>query len=378
MATATVPSTVTPTPAPASIVRQNPSPQVLIWAAIGLLAVVVAVVGWTGWILSPDFKPTPPGPDPISDAKMVGLYVIQGVSVLLAALFLWRVLLQPAIKRRELTFDGMFLLGSLVFWFTDPAQTGYFNFTFAYNAHMVNFGSWARYIPGFETPNFERLAEPLLMVGGAYVWWIVGGTILGCAVLRKIQQRWPNISSLGMFAILWLAILPLDILFENLLFVRTEAYGFPGVIRDFSLWPGTRYQFPLYEAPLMATFLCLLVAVRWFRDDRGRSVIERGVESVRFLRGSRKRQKVASLLAVTGAIHVVITVTYIIPWNWLAVKTDTFPPFPSYMLNQICGNDSEYACPSRVVPVPKRGSLHIRPDDPRLPEEVREGQGFRR
>lgn len=54
----------------------------------------------------------------------------------------------------------------------------------------------------------------------------------------------------------------------------------------------------------------------------------------------------------------------------------TLPAYPSYMRTQVCGEGTDYACPSREwVPIPHRGgNLALRPDDPRLPQEVRDAQ----
>jgi hypothetical protein len=58
------------------------------------------------------------------------------------------------------------------------------------------------------------------------------------------------------------------------------------------------------------------------------------------------------------------------------LKADTFPPMPSYLRAGICGEGTDYACPGKeFVPVPSRTSLHLAPDDPRLPEHVRDRQG---
>jgi hypothetical protein len=73
-------------------------------------------------------------------------------------------------------------------------------------------------------------------------------------------------------------------------------------------------------------------------------------------------------------MHCWYLVGYFMPYNILVVKADTFPKLPSYMRAGICGAGTDYACPSEYVPVPSKTSLHIGPDDPRLPQRVRERQ----
>jgi hypothetical protein len=56
-------------------------------------------------------------------------------------------------------------------------------------------------------------------------------------------------------------------------------------------------------------------------------------------------------------------------YQWFALKADSFAKYPSYQLLEICGKGTPYACPTREVPMAKRGSVAISPDDPRLSAE---------
>jgi hypothetical protein len=64
-------------------------------------------------------------------------------------------------------------------------------------------------------------------------------------------------------------------------------------------------------------------------------------------------------------------IVFFLPYTWFALKADSFPKLPSYLLTEICGRGTPYACPSREVPIPSRRSLAIAPDDPRLSAEAR-------
>lgn len=83
-------------------------------------------------------------------------------------------------------------------------------------------------------------------------------------------------------------------------------------------------------------------------------------------------KKLVSLLAATGFIHTIIIGIYLLPYQSIAQRVDTIPDMKSYMSPGACGAGTDYACPSRDhVPVPSKGSLHIQPDDPRLPDKVK-------
>lgn len=111
--------------------------------------------------------------------------------------------------------------------------------------------------------------------------------------------------------------------------------------------------------------------MRWCKDDRGRSFIERGVEGLRLPLRARTP---LTLLAVVGFLHSWLWISYILPYNSMAVKGKTAPAVPSYLRNGICGEGTNYACPSEFVPIPSKKSLSVEPRDQRLPENVRSRQ----
>jgi hypothetical protein len=297
------------------------------------------------------------------------------IAALLSAVYLvWRFLVRPLIRERTLKLDGMIVIAFGLMYFYDPI-VNYFNYSFTYNAHFVNLGNWANYIPGWSSPNQHLLPEPLLFVGPAYVSWCFGSVLLGCFILRTVRQRFPRVSTVGAFAVLFAIFVTLDLIFEQLLMVRTGLWGYPGAPRLLTMWGGRQWQFPVWAALFTASMSLTWTATRWFKDDRGRSFVERGVEELGF---SKRVRTLVSFLAVVGFLHLGTFVTYFFPFNAMALKADTWPAMPSYMRAGICGTGTDYACPSNeFVPVPSRTSLHVTPDDPRLPQEVRDRQGFK-
>ena len=340
------------------------------WAVAGALGVVLVASAWMRWLVSDDFRPSPKGPDRIPGWELASIRGMEVVSVVVAAIFVWRLLVRPALRERKLNFDGMLIIAAVTMWFYDPL-VNYLNFTFSYNRYFWNFASWTRHIPGWDSPNQHLAPEPLAFIGGGYVWWVCAAAFIGCAILRKVRERYPRMSVLRSLAVLYGAIVLLEFATE-VFFIRAGAWAFPGAIHSMTLWAGSRYQLPLYE-PILVGFWCSgIAAFRYFRDDRGFSLAERGAER---LRVPEKARTAVRALAVIGAMHCWYLVGYFMPYNILAVKADTFAELPSYMRAGICGAGTDYACPSEYVPVPSKSSLHIGPDDPRLPQWVRDRQG---
>ena len=209
-------------------------------------------------------------------------------------------------------------------------------------------------------------------MGGFYAIFMFGSAVFGCWYLRTLAARKSNASHLRLFLHLFLVVLIIDMVVENV-FMRTQFAAYPGVIHSLSVFAGKYYQFPLYEPFIIAGFACGMTAIRWFRDDRGQSIAERGAQTLRI--DGRGRTAVR-FLAVTGLVHTWFLLAYFVPYNFFALKADTFPPMPSFLRAGICGQGTDYACPSGSVPIPHGTSLHITPDDPRLPADVRASQGL--
>src|SRR5256714_6894359 len=230
-------------------------------------------------MLGPDFKSSPKGTDPISDTKLFALHCFEGAVFAFGLVMVWKFLLRPLVRERTFTFDGMMIVAVLLMYFYDPLDN-YFNYTFSYNAHFLNFASWARYVPGLQATNQNLFPEPFVVMGGFYAIFMFGSAVFGCWYLRRAKAKHPAMTNLGLFAHLFAVVLFLDLVVENV-FMRTQFAAYPGTVRSLTLFAGRYYQFPLYEPFIIATFVSGTTALRWFRDDRGLSLAERGSETLR-------------------------------------------------------------------------------------------------
>lgn len=354
-------------------VRPQPSKPVKLWAGIGTVSMAVILSSLARWINSPDFRATPHGPDRFTGWHADAIQVIQIVLFASAAWLIWSYLVRPLIRERTLAFDGMLIIAGCFAGFFETFGS-MFNVSLVYNTHLWNFGSWAQFIPGWRTPNAETLVMPILFVFAMYIWFVAGFVFLGCWILGRLQARYPTKSTMTLVTALFGICFALDFAFEFVI-LRTEIYAYAGIPHDLSLWHGKYYQYPVHSALLGATVLTGLSAFRYFRDDTGLTFAQRGVNDLAIPRQARR---FVSTLAVIGFAHFWVVVGYFVPFNlFVALQADTAPALPSYMRDGMCGEGTDYACPSEYVPVPTGGdSLHVRPDDPRLPQWVRDRQGL--
>jgi Spirocyclase AveC-like len=347
------------------IETQRRSPQVKLWASLGAVSLTFGAITWLRWLSSGKIKATDPGPDHYSTTNLVVMRIIEAGFLVIAVYFIVRWVIRPLIREHTIHLDGMIILAGFTTWVWDPLSVNIFQTTLTYNAHAINLGSWVNYLPFWSTPNSGNFPEPLAIAGLGYIWWLWGSILIGCEILRRFKARYPKMSDLTMFTILGLLFLPIDFFFEMLILVKTQLWAYPSTIGRFTFFAGKTYQFPAYQMVLSAFFTMGIVMVRWYKDDRGRSVVERGVDELRI---PQRAKKGVSFLAITGFLHFVFFITYVVGFNWMGLFADSSPAMPSYLQSGgVCGKGTEYACPgNKLVPIPKIGSLHIAPDDPRL------------
>ncbi len=360
-------STVAPAGPVTPVTAPKPAP-VKAFAVLGGL--ILGLFGYVliRWVTSPAFAPSPVGPDPIPPATLVLIRVTEVFCGTLILVFLWRLLIKPWIRDRKAPWDGLLMLALFTMWIQDP-MCNYFNFTFSYNAYFVNMGSWASFLPGWQSPRGSNLPEPIFLMGGIYLWFTTMNVIAFSWAMRKLRVWLPRMSTLGHVPIAYVVIVLMDFALE-LPACRLGLFAYPGAPHGLTLWAGEYYQFPIYENIFMNFNYLSIGLLRFFRNDRGESFAERGIGTLGL---STKLRTAVRFLALVGFCNLSYFVVYFMPYNWMAMQADTFPRYPSYMRYEICGQGTPYACPSREVPVPSRGTLApVGPDDPRLSPTARQ------
>jgi len=329
-----------------------PTPPVVRWAWVGGAVLIFIVSVLARWILAGYAVPTDPGPDPLPHAAHLIIVWVQWIAMLLGALAFSLIVVKPWMREGRMTTTGMLYLAWLTLFFQDPMMN-YTSATVLYNAYMVNLGTWTLgSMPGWTSPHGNNLPEPLLLI-------VVGYTLIGyslcfpvLALLNKAREHWPSMSKFRL-ALLGIAILiALDTLFESLL-LRTGVYAYPGGIRAITLFAGQTYQFPMTEGVCYgglttgATLVLLL-----YRDDRGHTFVERGIDKLRV--GTVARQWV-KFLALFAYVHVSMFVVFTVPMQWFATHSDPFPAgYPSYMINGLCAyGPNQDQCPGPGVMMPR-------------------------
>lgn len=349
-----------------------------VWAAVGGAILALQLYVWIRWITGPYFQRVPAGP---SDPPMYMKVPLMANAIVLwvgLPFALWWFIIRPWRRERRITLDGMLFVSMGLMFFQDPLLN-YFNTWCTYNTWLFNRGSWSSNIPGWVSPEEpgRQVPEPLLTNALGYTYGVLLITIVGCWLMRKVKARWPGISNLRLVAVTYALAFVFDFVMEGLVLLPIGFYTYPGAIRSVSINAGTYYQWPVYEGLMWGGVQAGLCCLRFFTDDRGRTVVERGLDRVR---GGFGRQQFTRFLAIFAAVSACFFVFYNVPAQWIGMHADPWPEDHqkrSYFNGGICGDGTDVPCPNPALPMPTKRSGYIDvdgrlvlPDGVRLPATV--------
>ncbi len=334
----------------------------LAWLGGAILAFQIWV--WVSWITGPYFVEVPSGPSvpPIWMQRV--LITWTAVIMIGLPISVFYIIVKPWVKERRITTDGMLLVAMGLLFFQDPLLN-YLNTWCTYNSWLWNRGSWVQDIPGWVSwgkPG-AMMPEPLLMNAPGYSYGVLFCTMLGCWVMRKAKERWPNISVPGLLGVLIVFTFFFDIVMEGFFLMPMGLFTYPGAIRWLSLFPGTYHQYPIYQGLMWGAVQAGFCSLRFFTDDRGRTFAERGLEKVE---GGRAKKEGIRFLAIFATISIFFFVFYNLPAQWLAMHADEWPEDiqkRSYFTMNVCGEGTGRLCPHPNLPIDQgTRSARIAPD----------------
>jgi len=319
------------------------------WAALGAAVLAFQAFVLVRWITGPYFTSVDPGPTPLPGWMRVALTFWQIVLPVAGIGALYWFVVRPWRRERRVGLDGLMAIAFLNLSFHDPLSA-YIGHWYTYNAWQVNMGSWVNSLPGALAPGTpdHQVAYPLLIVPGAYVVIFLLVTMMGAAVMRRAKARWPRIPRLGLVAICFAVMVPFDILFEGIIFMPMGSWEYPG--GHVKIFADTFHAYPLNEALTTGVIFTMFACIKYFANDRGQSLAERGAEQ---LGGGPVRVTTVRVLAVTGLVTLAMTIGYTLPNTWFGAHSTEWnkdTQTRSY-LTYTCGEGPGIACPSPDIPL---------------------------
>lgn len=322
---------------------------VLWWALLGFGFLMLQLWVFGAWIASADFAPADPGPDAQSLLGTITMWgIAAGFVPLGLAGGLW--VLATVLRGRDLSTVQVLMIGcGLCLW--QDATVNLLRPVALYNSHYPNMGTWAEHIPWWFSPNGRGNAQPLTFQSALYFVMVPVWVLTAYGVMKGAKRLWPALVGPHLVLIA-LAVITIAQTGAEVAMVRGEIFAYGGVIRALSLFPGTRWQFPVYGAFLWAVGTVALGCLLYWRDAAGRTPVEAGIERVRA--GVLGRNLLRGL-AMAGAANLAI-LTYYLGFMFVSLYSDAWPAdFPSYFRNGICGPGTGYPCPAPELPIPGPG-----------------------
>jgi hypothetical protein len=329
------------------------------WAWAGAVSLATALFIFSSWILSGPER-TPPGPTPFPTRMNVMLQIMQWTTFGFSFVMLYVFLIRPWRRDRKVTLDGLFIMAFWSIYWQDPILN-YTNMWFSYNSHFLNFGSWLGHVPGVVTPNASRVVEPIVFTAPFYAFWMYGLVMAVCGVLRRAKARWPSMTPARLVGLAFLTMCAVDLVFEPFLMWSSAAISYPAGPGP-TLFKGTYYQYPIVEMAMSAFLWTGWICLRYFANDRGETIVERGIDRVRT---TARRRTVVRYLALAGICNGIYLFGYNLPTNFVALHATDWPADisqRSYLTNLVCGPGTTYACPGPRIPIPRPNSLHVSPE----------------
>lgn len=293
------------------------------------LVAVVALV-WGGWTMIAWLAD---GPFTITQYRdthsvsWIAAWVLQ-VALIGTGLGLGGWVVRQCLRERRLTFDAKLCLASLSLLWMDPLS----NFAqpiFMQSSNWVNLNAWCGHMPLVVNPDCGRMPEPILFLALAYPFGWLAMVMIMNAGMRAVRARRPDLSTAALVGGTFLAGALVDVALEAPM-VGFRLWNYTGAGPAWLSIFGGGHRFPVLEVAAGSLIFATLALIRFYKDDTGRTVVERGLESL-----SPRRQTVVSLLALTGLTNLLLgvgTVLVVITGPY----ADPYPKLPAHLVNGLC------------------------------------------
>ncbi|HTK60805.1 MAG TPA: spirocyclase AveC family protein [Pseudonocardia sp.] len=316
-----------------------------LWASLGAVFLAAELFWLTRWVTSPSFTPVDSGPDLPPTWMRVTLIVGQVLFVAGALVFLYKLLWVPWRRERRVTLDGLLCIAALL---ASPFDmlSNYRGYWFTYNSYQLNMGSIMSALPGVAQPHGNGAGEawPIVLIPGAYVVIFVGLAIVGCRLMNAAKRRWPGIGPVRLVMLCYVATMLMYLVIDGIICMPLGFWQFGGGFVTL-LNGDTYYKYPLQEMITAGAVFTIFTCWRFFRNDRGETVAERGLNR---LTGSEATRTVQRGLALYAVVMIGMVLTYHLPNGLLAAHATVWPKdvqARSYFTNNVCAEDTGRPCP---------------------------------
>ncbi len=237
--------------------------------------------------------------------------------LVLASVFGW---IAYVLKERRqvgrLGTDGLLIFGMLTAGFWDPVCI-WFAPAWMYSSNFVTLNDWFKHAPGVVNPDAGTMQWPVAIVLFGYPLWCVGFGVIVDLSMRHAVARWPKLPGGAILAIGY----AISVVITGVAYALFKALRL--------MWaPGYDMGLPGHELIVMAlggaVVFWAVGVVRHFRDDNGRTIVD------------RPKQPWMRLLVAAGLCQLIVFVSWA-PSGPLGLFSVPYPAdMPKHLINNYC------------------------------------------
>jgi Spirocyclase AveC-like len=243
--------------------------------------------------------------------------------------------------RMLLTFDFMFCLAAATqFW--GDAGVNFMAPTITISSNWVNVNAACGHMPLIVNPDCGRTPDPILFLVLLETFVPLACAIVFGRMLSRVRARRPDLSTAQLVWLVIAAGFALALL-EPLVIIPLHLWNYPGTPPAISLGGGFRY--PVWEIACFGLWFGVLAAVRIFRDDRGRTIVEHGLDHHR-----PATRKAITLMALYTIFQIAIWAFASMPYWVIGLHQHRWPAEPRQLVNGMC--DAPGVTGTRYGPCP--------------------------
>jgi hypothetical protein len=272
-------------------------------------------------------------------------HAFEAVVIVISLVVLAQVIRGCRAQRRVFTFDVMFLICAIsMVWGTDV--TNYFLPMFTFSSYWVNLNDPCGAIPILVNEDCGRVPLPIIGMPLMLSFGLLSAAMFTGALAERIQRRRPGLSKAKLMAFMVFASCLIVLVVEPLC-IGLHLWNYPGLPLSIPV-DGPAWQYPIFpEVFVFGTFIGFPAALRFFRDDRGRTFLERGLDGY-----SAKTRTSITLLAMYGFFQFMIWGPGTAPLWPMSWYQHEWPVLPASQINGMCDPPGTTATPTRYGPCP--------------------------
>jgi Spirocyclase AveC-like len=303
---------------------QGRVPAAVILAVIGALVAGYALWTWGAWLAS--------GPSQVTanrDPESASRWVARGyeaLMVVVAAVLAVRVV-RECLRERRLVFDAVMVIAGFFTLFWDP-MVNWMQPNFMYSCQWLNLNTWVANAPGVVNPTGSLMPQPVFIML-IYPFGLLGFAMILNWAMTRFRRRFPRVSNLELLAFTYAFGWVLGVGLEAPMFLA-NLWGLPGAPAGLSLFSDA-HRFAWAEYLTTAIVFTTFAAVRFFRDDKGRAISERG------LGGLNPVARSAVSVFATIAIFAMAMWALLLVQIPAGLHSSPYPAgYPAHLINGLC------------------------------------------